>query len=552
MSPAPINFRKRRITSQPLPLPSIFGRYRLIQLLAKGGMAQIYLAKSFGDEGFVKQLVIKRLDPSLMGEPYFTKLFINEAKLLVTLNHGNIVPVFDFGMTEKDLFIAMEHIPGGSLAQVLLAVRDAGVPFPHQLAAYIAVEVCKGLDYAHRKAGVGGRAMGVVHRDIKPTNILISMEGEVKIVDFGVAKLAGRLDSGPLAGTLSYMSPEQANRQTVNRRTDIFSLGLVLFEMLNGKKAYQEHDPKKVLALARTGELPPLPANIPNELQAVVAQATRKDHQERYSSAHEMEQDLTEYLILARSAGAAVERMSLSFRLSALIKELPLQGAEGHDAVPSSAPSTAEAPLTQSDPTLSGIEALPEAADMEMIQAAAETFHSEFFTRVLQEEDQTERFSSRRIWVMGGVVLTAAAMLLALNFFLAPTTPHAPQPHARAAIAPELRALPQKQNPPHQNPQKPSVAEQPAPQPRAGKRRPTKIKRRARKIGSGFLNLNSFPWSEVWVDGRKLAQHTPVLKLKLRAGRHRIRLVNREKRLRKSFVVVIKPGLTTSKVVKLR
>jgi serine/threonine protein kinase len=540
---------KRRGTSKPLPLPSIFGRYRLTQLLAKGGMAQIYLAKSFGDEGFVKQLVIKRLDPSLIGNPFFTKLFINEAKLLVTLNHGNIVPVFDFGWTAEDLFIAMEHVPGAALAQVLQAVKGAQLIFPHQLAAYVAAEVCKGLDYAHRKIGVGGRPMGVVHRDIKPTNILVSFEGEVKIVDFGVAKLSGRLDSGPLAGTLSYMSPEQANRQTVDRRTDIFSLGLVLYEMLAGRKAYPERDPKQVLARAQAGELPPFPDHVPHELKAVVTQAPRRDPLARYSSAHEMEQDLTEYLILARSAGATVERVSLNFRLSTLIRELPLKLPESTDekSLPPLPDPTGSAPSAEAG--ASGLKALPEAADMEMIQEAADTFHSEFFTRVLQESEPTRLLTSRRIWLLSLALVIVALPVFYYSFkYSFPSRPVVPP---RRALLAQYASAPPRAPIKDSKPRLPGAQDQwqpPGKDPQPVRRG----ERRTHKSSFGFLNLNSFPWSEIWIDNHKLVQHTPLLQFKLSAGRHHVRLVNRDQRLEKSLSVMIAPGDTTVTVIKLR
>ncbi|MCA9667924.1 MAG: serine/threonine protein kinase, partial [Myxococcales bacterium] len=392
--------------SAPLSLPYRFGRYRLTQLLALGGMAQIYLAKSFGAEGFVKQLVIKRLDPRLANEPFFTDLFINEAKLLVTLSHGNIVPVFDFGRVEgSDLFIAMEHVDGVSLRTLLATLQAKRRKLDPQLAAYITAEICKGLHYAHRKTDARGRVAGIVHRDIKPTNILLSMEGEVKIVDFGVAKLSGRLESrGRLAGTLAYMSPEQANRTTkIDRRTDIFSTGLVLYEMLLGRRAYQAVAPRDMLEEARRAELPPLPDDVPRELARVAELATQREISERYASAYEMEQAVSEYLLLARAATAILDSQSPNFKLSALLKELGLGRDDASDAEASLASSAElDAPTpsavalggghvaaTETDdaPSLgAGLPDLDKPPDLEMMRGAAETFQSEFFTRVLQEE----------------------------------------------------------------------------------------------------------------------------------------------------------------------
>jgi serine/threonine protein kinase len=292
------------VTLEPvLSLPRRFGRYRLTRLLAQGGMAQIYLAKAFGAEGFVKPLVIKRLTPSLTANQYFANLFINEAKLLVTLTHGNIVPVFDFGRVGDDLFMAIEYVNGASLRQVQTALTQMDEQLDRELVAYIGAEVCKGLGYAHRRTYLRGQPAGIVHRDIKPTNVLISLDGEVKIVDFGVAKLAGRVEShGQLTGTIAYMSPEQAERRVVDHRTDIFSTGLLLYEMLTFRRAYDVESPREALSLARRALVPPLPDDVPQELRDIVQRATQREPDQRFASAQEMEMALSDFLLRARAA----------------------------------------------------------------------------------------------------------------------------------------------------------------------------------------------------------------------------------------------------------
>ena len=547
----------------PLQLPARFGRYRLIRLLAVGGMAQIYLAKAFGAEGFVKKLVIKRLDPNLAKNPHFTSLFINEAKLLVTLNHGNIVPVFDFGRVDEDLFMAMEYIAGASLRNLVQALRQDSRFLDRQLAAHIATEVCKGLDYAHRKNDELGRPAGIIHRDIKPTNILISLEGEVKIVDFGVAKLAGRMETGGmLTGTLAYMSPEQAERQAVDPRTDIFSTGLVLYEMLTGQRAYVCETALDMLALARKADLPPLSDDVPAELRAIVEKSTCRDPSGRYASAHEMEQALSEYLLLARSAGSTVDSVSPASKLSALMKELPqtILGPAAELEDDSDEDLELELVLEPPEEEVSGLQdgSMLVPVDLNLIRDAAETFHSEFMTRVLMEED--ERPPPRRwVWLAVGaaVGLTAVAVAVAVVLVLRAR----PHPPPTPIVSLELDwgvavSLPDDAAPLDAAVATGTDAGAPvedaaggmdsAPPADSGRRRP------GRRHRFGYLNINSIPWSNVTIDGRRQKRPTPLLRIRLRAGRHTVVLENREQSLRKTLKVWVRGGTTTWKVVKLR
>jgi serine/threonine protein kinase len=530
----------RRKPSAPLKLPRRFGRYRLTRLLAVGGMAQIYLAKSFGAEGFVKPLVIKRLDPDLANNPQLTSLFINEAKLLVTLNHGNIVPVFDFGRVNDDLFMAMEYVRGISVRALLETLGGQQRQLDHQLAAHIAGEVCKGLDYAHRKSDVHGRPAGIIHRDIKPNNILISQEGEVKIVDFGVAKLAGRVEhERRLAGTLAYMSPEQAERQIVDPRTDIFSTGLVLHEMLSGRRAYDGSGPLEVLAMAVKGELPPLPDEVPAELKEIVNRAALRDPADRYATAHEMEQALAEFLLLARSAGSTMDSVSPASRLAELLRELPIETVdESFDEVDLEVPAPVEAALdpedTEPEVVLSAADLSRDEPDLELIHDAAETFHSEFLTRVLQEEQEGVQVRRRWPLLAAGVgALVVAGIMLA--FVLWPSE----RPGGAERARPD-------------GPDAPSSATDlviTVSAPDSGARPP---RRKIRRRRYGHLHLNSIPWSRVTVDGRRLKRPTPVVGLRLRAGWHRVVLENRELRLRKKIRIYVRAGATTRKLVRLR
>lgn len=528
-------------------LPHQFGRYRLTKLLAVGGMAQIYLAKSFGAEGFVKPLVIKRLDPNLGLDGHFTRLFINEAKLLVSLNHSNIAPVFDFGRVEGDLYMAMEYVRGANIRELMRAHQEQGRNLDPQLSAYIIAEVCKGLDYAHRKSTGVGDVRGIIHRDIKPRNILVSDEGEVKIVDFGVAKLAGRIEAARLTGTLAYMSPEQAERKNVDARTDIFSSALVLYELLVGEPAYQGTSAIELFRKARDADVPALPEGVAAELREVVGHATHKDREQRFPSAHEMEAALSEYLLLARSVGSTVDSRSPASRLSLLMRTLPLHRHDAGDDDDELPDENTLKELPQAEPVE---DAGP--VDMAMIRNAAETFHTEFMTRVLAEQQGgTEELRPQRLWIIIALLTLLTVLGSALFALLSPMDP--PPPPNRSDSGSRAKGVDASAEKPAKDAGRSSQPDRgPAPDARLAADLGRKPRIRVRPRGYGYLNLNSIPWSRVTIDGRRMRRPTPLLRLKLRAGPHRIVLVNRERRLRKVIRVRVRAGQTTNKLVRLR
>src|SRR3989338_5616370 len=232
-----------------------FGKYYLIEKLAVGGMAEIYKGKTYGVDGFEKLLVVKRILPHCCADKDFITMLVDEAKLSVTLSHANVVQVYDLGKVGDDYFISMEYINGVNLRDIVYRCRERNIKFPDELAAFIMSEVCKGLDYAHRKTDAGGVPLGIVHRDVSPQNILLSYEGEVKLVDFGIAKAAMNIShtmAGILKGKIAYMSPEQALGKTIDHRTDIFSAGIVLYEMLTGGKLFTGESQFEVLNQIRT------------------------------------------------------------------------------------------------------------------------------------------------------------------------------------------------------------------------------------------------------------------------------------------------------------
>jgi serine/threonine-protein kinase len=216
------------------------GRYQLVKKLATGGMAEVFLAKTVGPMGFEKTLVIKRILPHLAEDPAFVEMFLHEAKLAAQFSHPNVVQIFDFGVADGAYYLAMEHIDGPNLRSVLRAAPERRLS--PVLSARLVTFACEGLSYAHEFADqTTGEPMGITHRDVSSDNLLISRNGTVKVVDFGVAKVFGQgsTRAGVLKGKIAYMSPEQI-MGAVDRRSDVYALGVILYEMASGARPYDQ------------------------------------------------------------------------------------------------------------------------------------------------------------------------------------------------------------------------------------------------------------------------------------------------------------------------
>ena len=274
-------------------------------------MAEVFQAKRKGVEGFEKIVAVKRILPHLSTNKGFVEMFINEAKMVAGLSHPNIVQIFELGKIDDSYFIAMEFVDGMDLRTILTRVREKGIIPDVDLAALIASKLGSALEYAHRQCDAEGKPLRIVHRDVSPQNILISNEGEVKLVDFGIAKAAikaSHTDSGSLRGKLLYMSPEQAWGRAIDNRSDIFSLGVVLFEMLTGRTLFTGDSEMSILERVREARIiPPSTLNpaVPIELEAVVTRALRKDPEDRYPDASEMLVHLDTYLRRRPAVGSA-------------------------------------------------------------------------------------------------------------------------------------------------------------------------------------------------------------------------------------------------------
>jgi eukaryotic-like serine/threonine-protein kinase len=279
-----------------------FGPYRLAQLLATGGMAEIHLAKTRGIEGFEKYVALKMIHPNFSSDEHFIQMLIDEAKISVQLQHVNIAHTFDLGRVGDTYYIAMEFVDGSDLFRILRRASEQDRYMPLETAVYIAKEVASGLDYAHRKRDAAGRSMGIVHRDVSPQNVLISHAGEVKIVDFGIAKATMRAKQtavGVIKGKYYYMSPEQAWGDPLDHRTDIFSAGILLYEMLTGQMLYLEEDMTKLLEMVRRADIPPPSSKrreIPRELDRIVMRALAKKPDLRWQTAQDYATELERFL----------------------------------------------------------------------------------------------------------------------------------------------------------------------------------------------------------------------------------------------------------------
>ncbi|MFH1468557.1 MAG: serine/threonine-protein kinase [Pseudomonadota bacterium] len=287
--------------------PEPFGKYYLVDKIAVGGMAEIFKAKSFGHAGFEKLLVIKRILPHISANEEFVEMFVDEAKVSVALQHANIVQTYDFGKVLDNFFIAMECVDGKDVKALLRKLAQRRRFLPIEFGVYIAQEVAKGLDYAHRRQNLQGHELGIVHRDMSPSNVIISYDGEVKIADFGIAKAstnAYTTKDGVLKGKFEYMSPEQAQGQDIDRRSDIFSCGIILYECLTGRRLFKcESDVKTLEAIKACNLDPPsaLNPNIPARLDEIVMRALARRREDRYAEARELQNDLLEFLYPATS-----------------------------------------------------------------------------------------------------------------------------------------------------------------------------------------------------------------------------------------------------------
>ena len=290
-----------------LPEPIQFGKYTLFERIGRGGMADVYKGRISGPAGFERVFVVKRILPHLSDDATFIRMFVEEAKMSARLNHPNIVQIFELGAVEGEYFISMEYIRGRDLAETMRALwKTMGPPRP-EMVAYIGREACRALAYAHGLTDERGQPLGMIHRDVSPSNIMLSYEGAVKLLDFGIAKALGEAPettkNGTMKGKYAYMAPEQTEGDNVDHRIDIFSCGIVLHEVLTGRRLFKGTNDVLTIERVRRCEVPPPSAQNPMvspQLDAIVLRALAKDPNRRFASAADMADALDDVVHAAR------------------------------------------------------------------------------------------------------------------------------------------------------------------------------------------------------------------------------------------------------------
>ncbi len=320
------------------------GRYELIQRLAVGGMAEIYLARATGIEGFEKLVVLKRILPQYANSREFVTMFLDEARLSATLQHPNIAQVYDIGQFEDSYFFTMEFIRGEDVRTILKAAVAERKRVPLANALTIIAGAAAGLHAAHEKRTIDGEPLNIVHRDVSPSNVLVSYDGGVKLVDFGVAKAAQRqskTQAGTLKGKVSYMSPEQCRGKPLDRRSDIFALGILLFEMTTHRRLFKGESEFDIMMKIVNEDVPPPSKTFPKyppALEKILMRALARDRENRYSSAQEMQVDLEEF---ARAHGLGLSAVSLG----QYMRETFVERMRQQDAAVRAVPRTGEVML---------------------------------------------------------------------------------------------------------------------------------------------------------------------------------------------------------------
>lgn len=306
-----------RIADAVLPLPRpeppgiAYGPYRLLEKIATGGMAEVFRAKRTGVAGFEKIVAVKRILPHLSYNKEFVEMFVDEAKLVAGLQHTNIVQIFDLGKIGASYYIAMEYVAGVDLRSILRKLKERKLRMPLDLAMFVVSQVAAGLAHAHQSKDGDGRALKIVHRDVSPQNILISWNGEVKLTDFGIAKAASKAtttEKGALRGKLMYMSPEQAWAKPVDHRSDLFALGIVLYELISDQRPFLGSSDMSLLEKVRQGTVAPpssLNPEIPARLEKLVMKALEKEPADRQRDAGAMHEELEAILQEPEHAVAA-------------------------------------------------------------------------------------------------------------------------------------------------------------------------------------------------------------------------------------------------------
>jgi len=477
-------------------------------------MAEVFLCASIGPEGFEKDVVLKKVRGHLSGEADFVSMFIDEARLASRLNHPNIVQIFEFGKHEDTYFLAMEYVRGHSLREVRSRCKQQLMPMPVTLSAHVGAEVARALHHAHRLSD-NGRLLGIVHRDVSPINVMVSLVGAVKLLDFGIAKSLERATTpGVLKGKLGYMSPEQARGEKVDARTDVFALGIVLWELLTGGRLFDADSDMGVIRAVTERVIPPparLNPDVPAALDDIVMQALQRDPAARFQTAQEMERRLAQFVL--EHASHVDETDLAAFLRRVYGDEEPHPERAAAEAL---APQPVQ-PVANPDEDVN--------AQTEVLKRK-ESAASHTPTPVLSTPGRAS-IGMRRALVAGGalfVVIGAAAAGVKLwprPPVVSPSASPTGLPSGALPVVPRP-VLPEEKKPPTET---------------AAPVTPAQPERRK----TGILKVQVSPWAYVHVAGKRYEVST-LERIILPVGRHRVRMENPAHNWTAETFVDIRPG----------
>ena len=601
--------------SSPQPAAKQFGKYYLLERIGAGGMAEVFRAVAMGPEGFQRPLVIKRMLPHLSQDRAFVDMFIDEAKLCGLLSHPNLVQIFEFGSVDDSFFIAMEHVQGQTLLAVEVELAQRGQLAPVGASLEIVRQVCLGLHYAHSLQSSTGQPLGIVHRDVSPANLMLSFHGDVKILDFGIARVAEgvretRTQAGTMKGKVSYMSPEQIRMEPIDGRSDIFAVGIVLHELLTGRRLFRSTNEYTRARMVLEADIA-LPSTVnpavPPAVDGIVMHALERNPQARYQDAGEMADDLEKALFEMRASPHEPRKL-----LAALFPHGPSRsGAVNLPATLGSWSSGGVSPA----PSLPGLPALQRSVPQE-IDIGDVIIHS--------GATVVGKRRGRRSWIalLGVGAVVAAAVVVFPHWNVPPpemnvapataqpaaapapqpTPPPAPAPAAKQTVRVSLDSSPQdaqviredsgevvgrtpltielpqsndvisfafeksghasasyKVIPDLDKSVRAELAAEPVAAPKSASKPGRSSASRGRHVAAAAapaavaaiaaapqardcsLSVASFPWSELWIDGKDTGQRTPVVRLPVTCGEHKLGLRRRDLKIDRSEQVTLTP-----------
>lgn len=478
------------------------GAHRLLREIARGGMGEIWLAHQRGLAGFERLVVIKRVIANTEDDPTFVTLFLDEARIASQLHHPNVVQVFELGQHGPSYYLVMEYLSGQNLARVNKRILQQQRDFPAALAVEIISAAARGLGYAHRRRDLEGKPLGIVHRDVSPANLFVTYDGQVKVLDFGIAKAAGRQSrtaTGLVRGKIKYMSPEQALSEEVDASSDVFALGVVLFELVTGTRLYGPLDDTALLRRLLDEPLPRASERAPvdSHLDTLISRMIEKSPERRFADGQVVHEALEEWL--ATRHGPTTRNLESTMR-ACFADELRGEAQLQNEAKASVTP-------------VSSSNSLPDGL-------------------------ARARSGSRTgLFALGGVLLL---LLLTANVVVLlrrepPVTREEPrQPPGGAA--PSKPAEPPSPAP--------AFAEVPAPSQPAAPDAGKELVRPVARSAAGRLTLQTEPWSRVFLGKRSLGE-TPLVEITMPVGTHRLRLINEEDHIDTSIEVEIREGALT-------